>query len=85
MFRDTGGVRVMVGAEPTWGHFVIEPKVELGPAQVLDDVPTVTVPQAVPGLRVDAILSIQGEGTFRVAHRMPAQSPGETILVLRGA
>lgn len=85
MYRETGGERVTFAGGETWGHFNIEPKVELDHAQVLDNVPTLTVPQAVSELRMDVAVTVVGQGSFLVTNRMPADAPGEVMLVLREA
>lgn len=86
MLRDTGfgdERQVTIGAEVTWGQYVVEPRVELSGGRVVDDVPTLTLPQAVPGIRIDALVTIDPEGDFLITERLPATAPGETLLVLR--
>jgi hypothetical protein len=89
LFRSTGGVEVTIGsgvaAERTWGHFEVVPEIELDGAAILDDVPTLMVWARVPGIRMEALVTIEGEGEFRVSRRLPGKSPGETLLVLSEA
>lgn len=82
MFRETGGVRVTTRGDETWGHYAVEPQVELD-GMVLDDVPTLTIPQGVEGVRVDDELEVDGVGLFFVRSRVPASAPGEVTLVLQ--
>lgn len=82
MFRDTGGQHVTFEFGETWGHFAVEPRVELEGVGVIDNVPTLTAPQAVAELRIDMRLEIEDEGLFYINHRMPGSSPGEVVLVL---
>jgi hypothetical protein len=82
MFRDTDGKRVTFDGGETWGHFVVEPQVELEDVGVLDNVPTLVVPSAAC-LRMDALINVEGEGFFHVNRRLPASAPGEEMLVLR--
>lgn len=78
----TGTVRqVTVGAETTYGHFRVEPEVVIDDT-VVSNVPTLTVPLDVPGLLVDASLSIT-EGTFKIWRKFPGNSPNLVRLALR--
>jgi len=47
------------------------------------DGPSFAMPSGVPGVAIDGVITIDGQGSFRIRERLPGTSPGETILLLR--
>ena len=84
MIRVSGGRKVTIGNEETWGHFDIVDEMVIGDS-VLMGQPAVTVPSMVAGFEEDAALTVDGEGSFTVRF---AQREGDGALqrvALRGA